>query len=445
MANPPDIPVPNVRRNLWCTGRTDNNNFVDIYASLKRQIVRQRNQRAARYHGIRTRKAPLNRFNNETENPEYPGMSVLIWFDESPEGRGRSAYATHDVGPCHTIGAAKAFASVVDRTDEPYCLTCHELQYTYVACNCQNAIFCDNGECQPGNRTHEFECGSDFHTMKFDEDLIIKCAIQMVFESIVSFRQFQGNTRSDEECLEALINSVRALLHGRRNFQHPVPGCTDTGQLQFECIMQLQGRAEDLERRTKLAYAIIMKMPRIANIFYQLQHRIFLQHLLMHFLMILRENSFETILTRDIKKCSIFDTLSLFNHSCTPNLIKIMHGTKMYLVSSRFIVAGDELCIDYKDFSTEDTQERREILNHIWGFHCKCERCVYADNHQRSNEITERNIIAETSRGADPKIRFFNMDGKLKRRLRNALQWNIKVGALGIAYKNAIVEHLHFA
>lgn len=208
--------------------------------------------------------------------------------------------------------------------------------------------------------------------------------------------------------------------------------------------MRLQGKKEDLERRTELAYDIIMRMPSIAAIFLVDQQRMFLMHLLMHFLMILKQNSFENVFsTRDVNKCTIFDTLSMFNHSCSPNVIKIMHGTKMYLVSARFIRRRDELTIDYKQFRTENTAKRRRILDKIWDFNCACERCRYADEHvdDETNEITQEEIQRASSNSQNP---FDGMEGKLKRRFGNRyVPWNLSIGALGIAYKDSIVAHLH--
>lgn len=432
---------------LWERQPNNQDGFVNIFGQFEDYMRGKSIAKANIYrNNVKgPQKAPLNRFlhgtDPETVNLNFPGLSNVIEFREVPN-RGRCAFATNEIGPCRTISAINAFASVVDRTDEPYCLTCHETQLDFNRCvDCENVYFCNTEECEDGNQTHRFECGSDFHNIKFGDDLIIKCAIQMVFESLVKFGAPQ---QTDAQCLQRLIESVRRLLGGRAHFNHPLPNETRTGPSKFECIMQLQGMEENLERRTDEAFNIIMnRMPTVANIFQNEQD--FLQHLLMHFLKILRENSFESLLNGN-KKLSIYDIPSLFNHSCSPNLINIFDGTKMYLTSSRRIARDEELCISYisdDNFDTQSTRRRRAKLEDHWSFVCSCERCQYADTHAGPhNEITQQDINDSGSRAQN---RLKGLEDKLKRKFPEYRQvrWDLKVGAMGLKYKSEIIRHLN--
>lgn len=448
------VNVPNIERNLWRTVRNQNY-FVDILPIYDNAVTEARGQKYDYYENQDERpsnrqKAPMCRFReSETERPEFPGISNCVTFGTNAT-RGRHAIASELINPCRTIAAVKSFAAVVDKTDEPYCLTCHEIQCKLVRCACQNAFFCPLPRtCREYINSHKYECGSQFHNIAFGTEIIVKCAIQMVFESLAIFevqhpdgRNAANNAHQLNNLIQRVTNLRRRRPNGTIDFGHPTPTNTRNGLSRFDCIMQLSGIADDMERRTKQALNIIVSIDAVSRIFQNPNHRIFLQHLLMHFLSILRENSFETVFVDDIKSSLIFDTLSMFNHSCSPDLIHVFHGNKVYLVSTRRIPLNEELCISYIDFRTEDTRQRRNVLEEYWRFTCSCERCGYAGNNvnRRHSEITERDINKQASQAQN---RFQGIERKIKSKFEVILPWDTTVGALGIAYKEAILDHIN--
>ncbi|EDW73803.1 uncharacterized protein Dwil_GK19653 [Drosophila willistoni] len=68
--------------------------------------------------------------------------------------------------------------------------------------------------------------------------------------------------------------------------------------------------------------------------------------------------------------------LSLLNHSCAPNTLRIYEGTKAYLFVLRPIKAGDVLYDNYgAHFAIFSKKERQETLSMQYRFNCKCEAC----------------------------------------------------------------------
>eukprot|EP01060_Flectonema_neradi_P014337 TRINITY_DN21031_c0_g1_i1.p1 TRINITY_DN21031_c0_g1~~TRINITY_DN21031_c0_g1_i1.p1 ORF type:complete len:329 (+),score=49.19 TRINITY_DN21031_c0_g1_i1:83-1069(+) len=67
-------------------------------------------------------------------------------------------------------------------------------------------------------------------------------------------------------------------------------------------------------------------------------------------------------------------SLSMFNHSCSPNIVKMPDGLTMNLVSISPIKSDTELCHSYVS-PQQSTSRRREELYHSWGFECTCNRC----------------------------------------------------------------------
>lgn len=76
----------------------------------------------------------------------------------------------------------------------------------------------------------------------------------------------------------------------------------------------------------------------------------------------------------------IFDSASKLNHSCSPNL-KFVYGIgnaalRGSLVALKPIAAGDELSISYIDALNLRASDRHALLQHGFGFECRCSRCI---------------------------------------------------------------------
>ncbi|KAH8279079.1 hypothetical protein KR026_001328 [Drosophila bipectinata] len=68
--------------------------------------------------------------------------------------------------------------------------------------------------------------------------------------------------------------------------------------------------------------------------------------------------------------------LSLLNHSCAPNTLRIYEGTKAYLFVLRPIKAGKVLYDNYgAHFAIFNKQQRQDTLSMQYRFDCKCEGC----------------------------------------------------------------------
>lgn len=73
---------------------------------------------------------------------------------------------------------------------------------------------------------------------------------------------------------------------------------------------------------------------------------------------------------------ALFPQASYFNHSCSPNLVKIRVDNRMHFVTKSDIKLNEQLCIEYGDVSAFGIKERQEELQKNWFFKCGCSRCV---------------------------------------------------------------------
>lgn len=390
--------------------------FLDIYRA------RHRNRHPKRYlqsDGV-TKKGQRKKPSSKTveqkksrtyfeDNPKFPSLSKLISIKQNQEF-GRHIVAEVDLKAGRKVAIAKAFASVMNRSRKRcYCLTCFAVENVFISCDrCSNVMFCSL-ECKTDNLTHEYECGTNYHSFDFtDLGIEIKCAIQMVLEALITF---DGNVGKLYKFMENLIDET----DGFRLQQYPTN--VNDKLSQFRCTMVLQTlQYDNILISARNAYDIIMELPKVKNLFSNEYGQTFLLHLLAHNLAILGRNVFVTKLAGTIGMM-IFNTFSIFNHSCSPNVIHFIKGNMIVGITGRYIPAGEQMCISYIYVDKLDRNQRKKELSG-WEFRCKCDRC------SNPEEMTIKQIrYAERMSFHD-----------LKRKVNKMDEWTTSRGAEMIAY-----------
>lgn len=349
---------------------------------------------------------------------------------------GRHVVATKDIEGCIEIGEAKPFVQVVDKTDQLYCLTCFNAERkNYDVCSdCQSVVFCSGNDCMKNNRTHVYECGSNFHNIEYGDDLYVKCAIQMVFEALVAY----------DDNVHTLINDVIGLFDNRNRIELSTPERITDAKSKFKAVMRLLSKSiENLELQMQKAYTIIMELRPIRRIFPRNNDNLqrFLKWLLAHFLTIIPGNCFSNISSvgeappkGETKRILIFDTFSYFNHSCSPNLFNFFDWNSAKLITSRPIRAGEQLCIAYQTFDQNAHKaKRRAILRNSWRFECNCERCSYA-REINDNDMKKTSAIKNPRDSGKFVYKFENQMLDDIEDERQKRYWTPLIGAYGIKY-----------
>lgn len=206
----------------------------------------------------------------------------------------------------------------------------------------------------------------------------------------------------------------------------------------------------DLEWDTYTAFEIINQFGNARPFF--VNHEIFLQHLIAHFLMVIKENAFDITRQNDsndvgkVQRLLLFDTVSFLNHSCCPNVINIIYNDEMRLISNQNIQAGHQLSIDYKTFPIDTSKRsRRSQLRKGWNFQCQCKMCIDnvtitiedmtgilgkgANGGQINYNEDELMSVARDAR------RFHNFEARMKTKCRNNIGGTREIWALGLCYR----------
>lgn len=72
----------------------------------------------------------------------------------------------------------------------------------------------------------------------------------------------------------------------------------------------------------------------------------------------------------------LYSALSLFNHSCQPNVLSVFSGSQVQISAARNVKAGDELFFCYgPSVQSATRRDRRQALKQQYFFECHCSAC----------------------------------------------------------------------
>lgn len=78
---------------------------------------------------------------------------------------------------------------------------------------------------------------------------------------------------------------------------------------------------------------------------------------------------------------AIFPKISLFNHSCDPNIRNYFDGNTLTVFASRNIPNSDEIFNCYgPNYKLMCQRDRQLALSQQYCFNCQCDRCTSNDN-----------------------------------------------------------------
>lgn len=77
---------------------------------------------------------------------------------------------------------------------------------------------------------------------------------------------------------------------------------------------------------------------------------------------------------------AIFPRISMFNHSCNPNIRNRFNNGELLVYARRSIAEGDEIfnCYGPND-KLNARKERQELLKQQYHFQCNCLSCIDSD------------------------------------------------------------------
>ena len=320
---------------------------------------------------------------NETFNEKYPSLTSHAQIQHSSD-RGRhvvSANVTSTLKPGTVILVEQAYASIV--LPSAWSTHCHRCLrrldlLLFVCSQCTRAVFCSSECLQASIVWHAFECRLTIDRL----DKMAMLALRLLTKASWPY---------------LCKNKVRFETYLKENRSPSSPA--DVYQWNdYESILRLETNSEkrtvdDLFHRS--IQACIIGLSLVDNTSFcqdaydNLDHQIYLCSLLLSHLQALPCNAHEISefvyhrLSPVSSSCveigaGIFATLSMFNHSCNPNVIRNFLGDRVVVRLLGSVSSNDvELTDNYGCLSaTMEKGERQKKLHEQYRFHCQCQPCV---------------------------------------------------------------------
>ncbi|XP_076232115.1 protein-lysine N-methyltransferase SMYD4 [Calliopsis andreniformis] len=328
----------------------------------------------------------------ENCNPLYPACSKAVQIRDDGGDVGRHAVATKNIQPGEILVIEKPYCSFLlaeyRLTHCHYCLSRIFIPMPAECGVCSCVAYCSIACRRADAKAHRNECK-------------ILLALWISKTSITCFLAVRTITQRPFEELFKMKDILEASKSKKLEVSEQQPYTGENFETFFRLITHEDERtAEDLFHRTYIATWLLrllknspyfpdnVRTPDTAEA-KPSEGELFIGGLILHSLMVMQFNSHEiselTIPRGDktlARAKSIFiggglyATVSLFNHSCNPGIIRYYNGTTMIIRAIRSIGAGEEISENYGPIftTTPETQRKRTLRWQYW-FDCNCEAC----------------------------------------------------------------------
>ncbi|XP_052829237.1 SET and MYND domain-containing protein 4 [Octopus bimaculoides] len=314
---------------------------------------------------------------------QFPCASDAICMKYS-KSKGRYISATRDINVGEVLAIEKPYSSVIN--DDHHSSHCHHCckraEHPIPCSSCAEVVYC-NTICreESWNQYHSVEC-SILLSIKLLEYDVYHLALRMVIKANYDY-----------------IKNFEESFADEKSTKPSALGFNKLGQYDSEdywSIYNLVNHSEertfsDLFRRTLTAVYLLKCLER-TKFFSKADdckdiHLIVGGHILRH-LQMLPCNAHEiTELSINLKQplkssavdigSAVYATLSLFNHSCDPNVVRHSYGNLCVVRAIHHIPKGMDVIDSYGILYPVDDKEKREAeLGRRYFFDCSCVACV---------------------------------------------------------------------
>lgn len=316
--------------------------------------------RLMRVHTQRKQFQPTLSFH---QHDHFPCLANALELKKNHKfGRYVEAKEAIDVGKI--ILVEENFAAVSIGDGRKNCTNCMKMKANFIAClECVDATYCSI-DCMNRNHTHRLTCGQFQYIVGS-----MKLHIQTILIAISLFKN-----------VESLIRFVQMTLNFGKHF---IPDSLIDRKSQYQLFLTLHAahnacEEEDFIFDAYKIYNTIISVSKFSDLFNTLTKRRFLQHLVLHHVLVTARNRFQFDVEGDqIRITDISPMTCMFNHSCAPNVFNHMIYSQAVFITIRPIKQGDQLFVSYLGEETNNSSEyRRNALANNFGFLCECDKCI---------------------------------------------------------------------
>uniref|UniRef100_A0A8D8RD30 SET and MYND domain-containing protein 4 n=1 Tax=Cacopsylla melanoneura TaxID=428564 RepID=A0A8D8RD30_9HEMI len=330
---------------------------------------------------------PLKTF--EKNNKEYPVLTSKVTIVQN-EKEGRFTRALENIKVGENILVEDPYASVLlEIYAKTHCYHClKSVSLTPYPCKtCSRIIFCSR-KCDQAaqNSHHAIECSLIPFIWKSGLSVICYLSLRMISQSREDFfRKIQTYLQDSDK-----DSKFGQLSYTEKRYIRTHSGITHSNRRKLDDYLHTTHVAVFLYQLLKQTNYFQAKDPEFEE---------FIGGLLLHQIQFIQFNCHEVAdliksgsdaKTRFIG-AGTFPTLSMFNHSCEPNIVRYFRGNKVYVNLCKNITKGDQICENYGPLYSEMPKpERQEQLKSHYWFDCHCIAC---ENNWSSFDDLEKSQI----------------------------------------------------
>ncbi|UJR27637.1 hypothetical protein I4U23_008918 [Adineta vaga] len=322
---------------------------------------------------------------SQTYNTNYPSLTSHADIQYTSD-RGRHVVSTNvstKLKPGTIILIEQAYASVLlSSAWSTHCHMClRRLNLLLFVCSqCTRAVYC-SAEClQQSIVWHAFECRLTIDRLDKMQllalRLLTKTGWQYLLKNKIQFENYLKQEQSQNE-------SKNVEIYQWNNYENILKLETNSQKRSIDDLLQRAVQA------CVIGISLINNTSFSQEAFENLDYQIYICSLILSHLQSLPCNAHEISefiyhrLTPLTSSCleigaGIYATLSLFNHSCNPNVIRNFIGDTVIVRSLTSISSNNmELTDNYGCLSaTMNKTDRQNKLNEQYHFHCQCQPCI---------------------------------------------------------------------
>ncbi|XP_031616820.1 SET and MYND domain-containing protein DDB_G0273591-like [Contarinia nasturtii] len=290
-------------------------------------------------------------------NENFPCLAITLEIQTNKE-YGRHIVANRDIDVGQTVLIEEPYVVVFDTNNRTLCLTCMKAVKNFIPCpTCIDAMFCDEN-CMRNNDTHKIACGYVFYRVP---------SIQIYIQSIL----VALNTFNTVDHLMEFVENQ--LATPKFDLPKSFPDDLQTKYLaKYGMFLKLTANPKEADcdeiLNIYLAFKCISMIPIIKASFDTKRKKRFLMHLILQHRLILGNGFGHSFPINAGNIQALCNVMSLFNHSCAPNILHLFVGNKQILFQS--------------------TEMRQDCLKKTFRFICKCNRC--APSFRPINRLTKQ-------------------------------------------------------
>jgi hypothetical protein len=345
---------------------------------------------------------------NQIYNMDYPSLTFYADIQTSSD-RGRhvvSANISSTLKPGTIILVEQPYASVLLSTAwSTHCHMClRRLDLLLFVCSqCTRAVYCSVDCLQQAIIWHAFECRLTIDRLDKMQllalRLLTKTGWKYLYENKKRFEDYLKQNKKESQ-----IANPNKEIYEWNNYENILKLETNSNKRSTHDLFQRAVQA------CMIGISLINNTSFSQEAYGNLDYQIYICSLLLSHLQSLPCNAHEVSefihhrLSPLSSSCieigaGIYSTLSLFNHSCNPNVIRNFIGdTVIVRLLSSISSDNIELLDNYGCLSaTMDKTERQKKLDEQYHFQCQCQPCIeeWPTYDRLSDGTGEKNIISK--------------------------------------------------